>query len=171
MIEVSIRPAREEDAPAIAEIYNHAVRTSTATFDTEEKSVEDRLRWLAEHGERYPVIVAVHQEKVIGWGSLSRYAERPGWRFTAENAVYVDPEFSGRGVGKIILEELIDLARKLGYHTIIAQIAGGNEASIRLHEKYGFKHAGTLKEAGNKFDRWIDVVLMEKVMSEEQVER
>lgn len=164
MTEVTIRPARDEDVPAITEIYNEAIRNSTATFDIIEKTIEDRHKWLAEHGENYPVIVAVVNGKVAGWGSLSPYAERPGWRFTVENAVYVSPEYQGRGIGRKILEELSHLAETLGYHAIIAQIVEGNEGSLRLHEKCGFKTIGVLKEVGNKFDKWLDVIVMEKLL-------
>jgi phosphinothricin acetyltransferase len=163
IMNTEIRMAREEDLPAITEIYNQAIRTSTATFDMVEKTVEDRRQWLAEHGENYPVVVAVVDGEVAGWGSLSKYGERPGWRFTVENAVYISPEFQGKGIGKLILCHLTDLAKRLGYHAAIAQVVGRNEVSVRLHEKCGFETVGVLKEAGNKFDQWLDIVLMEKV--------
>jgi phosphinothricin acetyltransferase len=163
MTEVTIRPAREEDIPTITEIYNDAIRNTTATFDIIEKTVEDRRKWLAEHGEKHPVIVAVMDGKVAGWGSLSPYAERPGWRFTVENAVYVSPQYQGRGIGRRLLEELSRLAETLGYHAIIAQVVGGNEGSLRLHERCGFKTVGVLKEVGNKFGKWLDVIVMEKL--------
>jgi phosphinothricin acetyltransferase len=161
---VKIRRATESDASAIAEIYNHAITTSTATFDTEEKSADERRRWLAEHDSNYPVIVAEVDGEVVGWGSLSRYGERPGWRFTVENAVYVRHDYRGRGIGKLLLEHLIEEARNLGYHCIIAQVVGGNDASFKLHEHAGFETAGVLREAGRKFDRWLDVILMQKLL-------
>ena len=164
MSSVQIRPARQDDAPAIAEIYNHAIKNTTATFDTEEKSVEDRRRWLAEHDDRHPVIVAECEGKVVGWGSLSRYHERPAYRFTVENAVYVSPQFQGRGVGRTILEHLISLAESLGYRAIIAQVVAGNEASFKLHESCGFETVGVLREVGRKFGRWLDVIVMEKLL-------
>lgn len=162
MCKITIRPARSEDVPAITEIYNEAIRNTTATFDMVEKTVEDRRIWLAQHGERYPVIVAEVDGKVSGWGSLSPYGERPGWRFTVENAVYVSPKSRGLGLGKMLLEELVRLAEDLGYHAIIAQVVGGNEASLKLHEKCGFEIVGVLKNVGNKFDRRLDVIVMEK---------
>ncbi|MBI2844031.1 MAG: N-acetyltransferase [Armatimonadetes bacterium] len=163
MNEIELRPAQSEDAAAIAEIYNCAIRSTTATFDTEEKSVDDRLRWLAEHGDRYPVIVAVVDGRVVGWGSLSPYGERPAWRFTVENAVYVSPDFQGRGAGRAILRRLTELAKGLRYHAVIAQVVEGNEASLRLHESLGFETVGVLKQVGYKFDRWLDVILMERL--------
>jgi len=161
---LKIRRAVESDAEAIAEIYNHAITTSTATFDTEEKTADERQRWLAEHGDNYPVIVAELDGEVVGWGSLSRYGERPGWKFTVENAVYVRHNCRGRGIGKLLLEKLIEEARMLGYHCIIAQVVGGNEASFKLHERAGFETAGVLRESGRKFDRWLDVILMQKIL-------
>jgi len=162
MSKLQIRPAREDDVSAITEIYNHAIRNTTATFDTVEKSVDDRRQWLAEHDECYPVVVALASRKVVGWGSLSRYGERPAWRFTVENAVYVSPDFQGHGVGKRILEHLVCAAESLGYRAIIAQVVAGNEASYRVHESCGFETVGVLKQVGHKFDQWLDVVLMER---------
>jgi len=161
---VEIRPAREDDAQAICEIYNYAIKNTTATFHIQEQSAEERLRWLGEHGERYPVIVAVSDGRVVGWGSLSRYGERCGYRHTVENAVYVAPDFQGRGAGKMILERLVALAEQLGYHAIIAQVVSGNEGSYILHEKCGFVTVGVLKEVGSKFGRWLDVIVMEKLL-------
>ncbi len=167
MSDVELRPACEDDAQAIADIYNHAIRTSTATFDTVEKSVDDRRHWIVEHGDHYPVIVAICDGRIAGWGSLSRYGERPGWRFTVENAVYVSPEFQSRGIGRAILEHLILLAGRLGYRAVIAQVVGGNEASFRLHETCGFETIGVLKSVGHKFDRRLDVILMERELQSE----
>lgn len=166
MSKIVIRPAHSNDAPAITEIYNHAIVNTTATFDTEVKSVEDRLHWLSEHGDRYPIIIAELDGKIVGWGSLSRYGERPGWRFTVENGIYVSPDAQGIGVGRKILEELIVLARELGYHAIVAQIVSGNDASVALHEKCGFERVGVLKEIGHKFGRWLDLILMEKLVKD-----
>jgi L-amino acid N-acyltransferase len=165
-VEIDIREATVDDIGDITAIYNHAVTNLTATFDMREKTVADRLRWLASHGGKYPAVVAVIDGVVVGWGSLSRFHERPGWRFTVENAVYVSPHCFGRGIGRAIMEHLIDRAQSLGHHAIIAQIAEDNESSIRLHEKLGFEKVGVLKEVGHKFERWIDVVLMERVLSE-----
>lgn len=163
MNKIIIRPATSEDVSAITEIYNCAIRTSTATFDMVEKTIEDRHRWLSEHGDRYPVVVTEVDGQVAGWGSLSRYGERPGWRFTVEDSIYIDEKFRGMGIGKAILNYLLSEAERLGYRAVIAQVISGNEASIRLHEKCGFEMVGVLKEAGNKFDQWLDVILMEKL--------
>jgi phosphinothricin acetyltransferase len=128
------------------------------------RDADYRATWFAEHKGNYPAIVAEIEGEIAGWGSLSPFHERPGWRFTVENAVYVRPDLCGRGIGHAILAHLIDLARKHGHHVLIAHIASDNEPSIRLHEKHGFEKVGMLKETGHKFGHWIDVVLMEKLI-------
>jgi phosphinothricin acetyltransferase len=162
--EIRIRPVTLGDLQAITDIYNHAIRTTTATFDVEEKSLEDRRQWLAEHSERYPVVVAVSGDEIVGWGSLSRYHGRKAYEYSAENAVYVREDMQGKGVGSAILAELVRLGKLLGYHCIIAQVVGGNEISIRLHERQDFVTVGTLVEVGWKFGGWLDVVVMEKLL-------
>lgn len=148
----------------MTDIYNYAIENLTATFDTVPSTVESRLTWLDEHVGPYPAIVAEQGGEVAGWGSLSPFHERPGWRFTVENAVYVRPDKCGLGIGKAILARLIELAREHGHHAIIAQIAGDNTPSTKLHQKFGFETVGVLKEAGHKFGHWVDVVLMEKLI-------
>jgi len=162
--DVILRPASLGDLQAITDIYNHAIRTTTATFDVEEKSLEDRRRWLDAHTERYPVVVAARGDEVLGWGSLSPYGERKAYEHTVENAVYVRPDVQGRGVGSAILQELIRRAALLGYHCVIAQVVEGNETSFRLHKAQGFETVGVLREVGWKFGRWLDVIVMEKLL-------
>lgn len=164
MAATTIRPARTSDATAIAEIYNHYVRTSTATFDTEEKSVEDRVGWLAEHAGPYPVLVAEKDGVVVAWGALSRWGTRCAYRHTVEISVYVAPGATAGGVGPALAEELLGEARRLGHHAVVSQIVGENEPSLKMAMRMGFEHVGTLKQVGRKFDRWLDVVLMELVL-------
>lgn len=165
MSDVEIRPAREEDVPVINEIYNHAVRTSTATFDTEEKTYEERMKWFRHHNDRYPVFVTVIDDKVVGWGSISPYgADRAGWKFTVESSIYVSPDCKGHGLGKLLAGHTVSTASELGYRAIIAQVVEGNVASLKMLEKHGFEQVGVLKDAGYKFDQWLDVVLMEKLL-------
>lgn len=160
---IVIREAVAADAPAITRIYNYAIVNTTATFDTEEKTTEDRLAWLSDHDGDHPVIVAEQDGEVVGWASLSRYAERPAYRHTVENAVYVSPEHCGMGIGRALLTRLIELSDELGHHAIIALVVAGNEASLRLHERLGFETVGVMKEVGRKFDKWLDVVVMERI--------
>ena len=159
-----IRRAVPADAQAIAEIYNEAILTTTATFDTEPKTVEDRADWLQAHDERHPVLVAVVGGTVIGWASLSRWSERPAYDGTAETSFYVHSTQRGRGIGWKLKEAIVDVARALEYHTLIARIAEGSGASIYLNERAGFVHVGTLKEVGRKFGRLLDVHIMQKIL-------
>jgi len=167
MAEHVIRPATSHDAPAIAEIYNHYVRTSTATFDTEEKSAENRVGWLEQHGEDHPVLVADTDGTVVAWGSLSPWGTRCAYRHTVEISVYVAPDAVGRGLGPEMSSALVAQARRAGHHVVVSQIVHENVASLRMSERLGFTHAGTLHQVGRKFDRWLDVVLMELVLDDE----
>lgn len=157
-----VRRAETSDALAINTIYNHYVRTSTATFDTEEMSLDRRTDWLIEHTGPYPVIVAETPDgAVVGWGSLSRWGTRCAYRHTVEISTYVAAEATGRGIGPALTTELLGEARRHGHHAVISQIVHENEASLKMGERLGFEHVGTLRQVGRKFDRWLDVVLME----------
>jgi len=159
---MTLRDAGEGDLPAILAIYNHAVQHSTATADAEPHTLEQRREWWhARVRDGLPVIVAVEGGAVLGWGSLSRYHARWGYRFTVENSVYVDAGARNRGVGKRLLEELIVRARKGGFHAIVASLDGENAASRRIHEQAGFVERGRLPEIIHKFDRWLDVVYLQ----------
>lgn len=158
---VTIRRAVAADAEAIAVIYNHYIATSNATFDIEPKSVQDRVEWIAEHGQHLPVLVVEQDGVVSGWGALSLYAPRSAWGRTVEVGVYLDPDARGSGLGTQLGEALIDAARREGHHALIAQIVGDNEASMHLMQRLGFERVGHLREVGLKFDRLHDVVLFE----------
>jgi L-amino acid N-acyltransferase len=161
---VSIQRAAESDASAIAEIYNEAILTTTATFDTEQKSVEDRAQWLKAHDERHPVLVAVVDGNVVGWASLTRWSDRPAYDDTAETSFYVRSTHRGRGIGRRLKAAIIEEAQRLGFHSIIARIAEGSRESIHLNEQAGFVHVGTLKEVGRKFGRLLDVHIMQQML-------
>jgi L-amino acid N-acyltransferase len=156
-----IRPATSADADVVAEIYNHYIRTSTATFDTDEKSVEDRVAWLAEHGAAYPVLVADDDGQVVAWGSLSKWGTRCAYRHSVEISVYVAPHATRTGLGPAMCRALVERARDLGHHAIISQVVSDNEPSLKMAERLGFENVGRLRQVGRKFDRWLDVVLME----------
>ncbi|MGC8832844.1 MAG: GNAT family N-acetyltransferase [Armatimonadota bacterium] len=161
---VIVRRAKPEDAEAINEIYNYAVRELSATFHTQERSIEDGRHWLARHNDRYPVFVAEESGAVVGWASLSPYGDRDAYASTVEDSIYVHPEHWGRGIGSALMEVLMETARLLGYHAVIARIAGESEVSIRLHRRFGFEVVGILKEVGWKFDRWHDLWIMEALL-------
>lgn len=146
---------------AINDIYNYYVLHSTCTYQEEPELIEDRRRWFGHHGERHPVIVAVADGQVIGWGSLSAFHARSAYRHTVENSVYVHHEHHQRGIGSLLLEDLIARSRGLGHRVIIAGIDGEQTASVALHEKFGFEKVGHLKQVGFKFGRWLDVIYMQ----------
>ena len=163
---VKVRPAIDADLPAILDIYNHAVLHTTASYDYEPWDRQKREEWFADHVRHdYPVLVAENAEnRVIGWGSLSRFHSRPGYRFTAEDSIYVAQDSRSCGVGQKLLAPLIDGARARQFHSIIGLIDAQNEASIRLHARFGFEKVAYLKQVGHKFGRWLDVVYMQVML-------
>ncbi|GGH87249.1 phosphinothricin acetyltransferase [Pullulanibacillus pueri] len=154
---MEIRKAQKEDLPQLLEIYNEAIRTLTATFDLQEQTLEERKIWFEAHGENYPLIVAVIDQEIAGYCSLSPYRPKQAYAYTAEISIYLSEKFRGQGIGKPLIKEILDLAKQKGFHTIIAIITGGNEGSVKLHERFGFHHTGVIKEAGLKFSEWQDV--------------
>lgn len=163
-----IRRATLADAGAIAGIYNEAVATTTATFDTEPKTVEDREQWLQAHDERHPVLVAVSEGRVIGWASLSAWSDRAAYAETAETSFYVQSTHRGQGVGRRLKAAIIEEARGLGYHTLIARVAEGSAESLHLNERAGFVLVGTLREVGRKFGRLLDVHILQLMLNDER---
>lgn len=165
---IRVRPARAHDAEAIRAIYNPEVLQSTVTFDLVPRTLEDQLMWLSEHAGAHPALVAVDgdpaDEDVVGFGSLSPWQRRPAYRTSAEDSVYVRRDQRGRGVGRLLLGELVAMGTAHGFHAIFARIVGGHEASIALHQALGFETVGVEKEVGRKFGRWLDVVLMERLL-------
>jgi L-amino acid N-acyltransferase len=161
---VTIRPATKSDLAAINDIYNHYVLHSTCTYQEEPESLAGREQWFQHHGENHPVIVAVADGKIVGWGSLSAYHPRSAFRFTVENSIYVHPEHHRKGTGALLLQDLIRRARELGHRAIIAAIDGEQAASVALHAKFGFEEVGHMKTLGFKFGRWLDVIYMELVL-------
>lgn len=160
-----VRDATADDAKTIASIYNHYIEQSTATFDVEPKSAEERRAWLASHDDAHPVLVAEEGSTVLAWGSLTAWGSRAAWRHTVEVSTYVAPDARGRGIGPLLMRALLDRACEAGHHVVLAQIVAENEVSLRVTERAGFVRVGLLREVGRKFDRWLDVVLLEQVLS------
>jgi|GEM_PF-174812 len=160
-----VRPATEADVPAITEIYNEAIANTTATFDTEPKTVADRLAWFRSHGPRHPILVAEREGKVVGWSSISEWSDRCAYSDTGETSFYVASSHRGQGIGRKLKQAILDEARRLKYHTILARVAGDSSASIHLNEALGFVNVGTMKEVGRKFGRLIDVRMYQWVVS------
>ncbi|MGE5507546.1 MAG: GNAT family N-acetyltransferase [Chitinophagales bacterium] len=159
---VMVMRAEECHLPGILEIYNDAVFHSTATFDTEPKTLADRQAWLTGHGDAYPVIVAVEDGQVLAWGSLSPFSDRPAYCYTVEDSLYVRPEVQGRGLGSRLLERLLALGVMLGYRAVLAKIVDENAPSLGVHRKFGFVDAGLLRAVGYKFGRWLDVSILQR---------
>ena len=153
-----IRAAIEEDIPFFTEIYNDAVLHSTVTFDVEPKTFEDRMTWFKEHDENHPLLTYVHQGVPVGYASLSVYRPRKAFDGSLELSVYVRKDMRGEGIGSALMSAILELARSMpSVHTVISVVTAENNSSIRLHEKFGFSFCGRIKEAGNKFDQYLDV--------------
>ncbi len=162
---MSVRPARAEDVEAIRAIRNHAVEHSTALWTRTPQTAAQGVAWLAAHLERGSAFVAEAGGEVAGLAVYGPWRELDGYRHTVENSVYVREDRHGLGIGSALLTALIAAAREAGHHVMIAGIEAGNTPSIRLHERFGFQHAGTLPEVGTKFGRWLDLTLMRLPLS------
>lgn len=160
-----VRPATHADLQGILDIYNDCVLHTTATYDYEPRTLDHRATWFEDHLKQdYAVFVAEEGGRIVGWSALNPYHARIGYQFTSENSVYVAAAERGKGIGKLLLAPLIDAARKRGLRAIIAAIDAENEASIRLHAQFGFEKVGHFKKVGFKFNRWLDVVYMERLL-------
>jgi len=160
-----VRSATEADVPAILDIYNEAVLHSTATFDIEPHTLEERLQWFRETKHPYCVIVAEVEGGVVGWGCLRGFRARVAYRFTTEDSLYIHKDYRGRGIGALLLAELIERAKNGGFHSVIAGMTQGNPASEALHKRFGFVDCGRNREVGYKFERWLDVIWMQLMLT------
>ncbi|WP_438434126.1 GNAT family N-acetyltransferase [Gorillibacterium sp. sgz500922] len=161
---IVIREAVREDVPELLRIYNHYIAASAATFDLEPQTLEQRLDWFSHYGGDYPLIVAEADGRVAGYAYLSVFRAKPAYKPTVESSVYLDPNSLGRGIGKTLLNEILQRGQALGYHSVIACITVGNEVSVRLHEKFGFRLAGTLPQTGLKFGVWHDIQFYQLIL-------
>ena len=159
------RLVERRDADALRAIYNVEVLESTVTFDLRPRTQAEQITWIEEHSGGHPAIVAVDAEgEVGGFASLTPYRPRPAYSTSVEDSVYVRRDLRGKGVGRLLLGDLVDLARDHGFHSVIGRIVGDHDASIALHAACGFEPVGREKEIGRKFNRWLDVVLMQKML-------
>lgn len=161
---MEIRLAQVSDAEATRQIYNAEVTGSSVTFDLVPRTLPEQEQWLQARSGAHAVLVAVENDEVVGFASLSPYRDRPAYATSVEDSVYVRNDFRGSGTGRALLEALVELATQHGFHTVIARIVGGHEASIALHRSVGFEMVGTEREVGRKFNRWLDVVLMQRML-------
>jgi phosphinothricin acetyltransferase len=158
---MSIREAKLDDLDGIFAIYDREVLHGTATFDTIVKTTQERLDWFATAGNRYPILVAEENGRVLGWARLYAWSPRRAYDRTAENAVYVREDARRRGIARALMEKLIELAPQRGVHVMVARIVEGNPASVRLHEALGFRTIGVMRRVGEKFGKLLDVRLMD----------
>lgn len=167
----TIRPAQPADLDVITEIYNDAILTTTATFDLEPKTLAEQRAWFESHDQRHPVLVAELNGEVVGWACLSEWSTRCAYADTAETTTYVKDGFRGRGIGRELKAAIIAEGERLGYHSLVARIAEGSDASIHLNESFGFQYVGVLKEVGRKFGRLLDVFIYQKIFDSGEDER
>ncbi len=161
MTDPTLRPATLADADGINAVYNPYVLASTCTFQITPTTRDERVRWLERHGQRHPVIVAEEAGRIVAWSSLTPYHPREAFAATVEDSIYLAPEVQGRGLGRRMLVDLLDRARTMGHRTVVALIAGDQPASLALHRKCGFTDAGLLRHVGRKFDRWLDLAILQ----------
>jgi L-amino acid N-acyltransferase YncA len=164
---MQIRDARSDDLAAIQSIYAHHVRHGLGTFETEPpdtREIERRHTQITTDG--FPYLVAVEADAVLAYAYANHFRTRAAYRHTVEDSIYVAPEAIGRGAGRKLLQALVERCTALGLHQMLAVIGdSGNAASIGVHRACGFEHVGTMKEVGRKFDRWVDVVIMQRPLA------
>jgi phosphinothricin acetyltransferase len=163
---VQVRDARPEDAAAIARIYNQGIEDRVATLETQLRTPEERAAWMAARGPRHPVLVAVDDAgEVVGWGSLNQFNPRAAYDHVADFSVYVAREHRGRGVGRLLVQALEERARAIGFHKMVLAAFPYNEAGMRLYERRGFRTVGVYREQGMLDGKWVDVIVMEKILA------
>jgi L-amino acid N-acyltransferase YncA len=162
---ISIRPAVEGDLPALLAIYNHVILHTTAVYSYLPHTMEARREWYASKlKEGYPVIVAEEDGRVAGFSSYGPFRAWPAYKYTIENSVYVAEDQRGKGIGKLLIQPLIEEARRQGYHAIIASIDASNASSLRLHRSFGFEEVAHFRQVGYKFGRWLDLKFLELLL-------
>jgi phosphinothricin acetyltransferase len=167
-MEIQIRAYQTEDTQAILDIINYNILHSTALYDYTIRNFEQQKAILEDKTNKgFPVIIAELNGELVGFGMYSEFRFREAYKFTVEHSVYVSEKHIGKGIGKTLLSELIQLAKAQGLHTIIGVIDSENKGSIAFHEQFGFKTVGIIKESGFKFDRWLDSVFVQLLLKGE----
>ena len=160
-----IRNATREDLPEILAIYNEIIANSAAVWFDDPMTLEDRTEWFeARAAKNYPILVKIIENEVAGFSTFGDFRPYPGYRFTVEHTVHVRSDRRGAGVGRPLMEALFPIAHQMGKHIMIGAIDGGNEGSIRFHEKLGFRITGRMPEVGYKFGGWREMVLLQKTL-------
>lgn len=159
-----IRLATPDDLNAINSIYNFYVPTSTTTYQEIESTIDERISWFTKRDSRHVVTVAEKDNEIVGWGSLNPFRERAAYRFTTEHSVYVRHDCFRIGIGSALLADLIERAKQANFRTIVAGIDSEQLASVALHSRFGFIECARFKQVGFKFDRWLDVIFMQRML-------
>lgn len=169
---ISIRQSKEADIPQLLEIYNDIIVHTTAVYDYEPHTLEMRTQWWkTKQAQGLPIFVAEEDDQVLGFSSIGPFRAWAAYKFSVENSIYVASKMRGRGIGKLLLPPLIDSARQLGMHTVIAGIDATNEASIRLHQHFGFAEVAHFKQVGWKFGRWLDLKFLQLMLDHQLRDR
>lgn len=163
---ITLRDATLADVPAIRDIHNQGIEDRVATLDVEPHTLSEQKEWFHRHDVRYPVIVADQAAQIVGWASLNPFSSRAAYRFVADFSVYIERRWRGRGIGTLLLQEIVARARALGYHKIVLSAFPFNTAGTRLYEKYGFRTVGIYREQGLVDGRWVDTIIMERLLEE-----
>lgn len=164
MSDPRVRPATAADADAICRIYNQGIEDRVATLETERRTPQERRQWLAARSPRHPVIVAEAGGQVAGWASLNVFNAREAYRFVADISVYVDRDWRGKGVGSALMPRLVELGRDHGFHKLVLSAFPTNAGGMALYSKHGFLTVGIYKEQGLLDGRWVDTIIMERVL-------
>lgn len=160
-----VRLATENDLEQILVIYNDIILNTTAVYDYDPHTIEMRREWFnTKKQQGFPVFVAEKEGRIVGLSSIGPFRNWAGYRYTVENSIYVDAAQRGKGIAKLLMPPIIDAAKELGMHAIVAGIDASNDASIRLHQSFGFEEVAHFKEVGYKFGRWLDLKFLELIV-------
>jgi phosphinothricin acetyltransferase len=162
--DLHVRLATVGDAEPIRTIYNLEVTTATSTFDMVPRTLADQEAWLAARSGAFSAVVAVDGRDVVGFASLSPYKERAAYRTTVEDSVYVARDRGGQGIGRLLMDHIVEVARSSGFHAVMARIEASGTASRALHAACGFELVGIERQVGRKFGRWLDVAVMQLLL-------
>lgn len=161
---VTVRLAEKSDIKQITCIYNQGIADRTATLEADEKTIEDRIVWFETHDSRHPILVAESEGNVVGYASLNVFNSRCAYSGVVDFSIYIERSFRGKGAGSILLDALIKKAGQLGYHKLVLSALSHNENGKVLYKKFGFREIGIYKEQGILDGKWIDVLVMEKIL-------
>ena len=165
LMSFQLRPATSHDIPQILAIVNHTIATSTANYNYEAQTLAEQMAWFeAKQQQNFPVIVAAENDLVFGYGTYGTFREKIGYQYTVEHSVYVKTDQQGKGIGKALLTQLIVQAKAEGYHVMVGGIDAKNTKSIAFNQKMGFEIVGHLKQVGYKFDQWLDLCFIQRIL-------